>query len=91
MHELIVAVNRLKERIMDLSSKVEFLSKSPAHQLNRKYLDTESACAILHLSDRTLLKMRNEGVLPFSRIRRRILYQAEDIHRYIESRFKKLN
>ena len=89
MHELIFAINRLKERIMDLSSRVEFLSKSPSQQLTRKYLDTEAACAILHVSDRTLLKMRNEGLIPFSRIRRRILYQASDIHHYIESRFKK--
>lgn len=89
MHEIVCAVNRLKERIMDLTSQVDHLSKSPSQQLTRKWLDTESACAILHVSDRTLLKMRNEGVLPYSRIRRRILYQASDVHQYIESRFGK--
>jgi excisionase family DNA binding protein len=89
MHEIICAINRLKERIMDLASQVEFLAKSPSQQLTRKYLDTESACKILHVSDRTLLKMRNEGAIPFSRIRRRILYEANDIHNFIESRFRK--
>ena len=76
MKKIIVAVNQLKERIMDLSSKVEFLSKSPSQQLTRKYLDNESAAQILRLSTRTLYNMRAEGVLPYTKVSRRILYHA---------------
>ena len=89
MHEIVCAVNRLKERIMDLSSKVEFLSKSPSQQLMRKYLDNESASRILHVSERTLAKMRKEGTINFSKVRRKIIYQASDIHDFIEKNFKK--
>jgi hypothetical protein len=89
MHEIICAVNRLKERIMDLSSKVEFLSKSPSQQLTQKYLDNESASKILHVSERTLAKMRKEGTINFTRVRRRIIYQASDINDIIAKNFKK--
>jgi len=88
IYEIVKAVNRLKERITDLTAQVEFLSKSPSQKLSAKWLDTEAACAILHVSDRTLMKMRNEGDLPFTRIRRRIFYQASDINEYIENKLR---
>jgi len=84
MHEFIVALNKLKDQVRDLTSQVEFLSKSPSQQLTRKYLDTEAACTILHVSDRTLYKMRTRGELPFIRLHRKIIFQASDIHQYLE-------
>ena len=89
MHEIIVAMNRLKDQVKDLTTKVDFLSKSPSQQLTKKYLDVEDVCAILHVSDRTLYKMRSAGELPFVRIGRKILYQASDIHQYIESKLRR--
>ena len=89
MHEIVVAVNRLKEQVVNLTSQVKFLSKSPTCQLTEKYLDAEAACAILHISDRTLYKIRNQGELPYYMIGRKILYQASDIHQYIESKARR--
>jgi len=89
MQQLIVAVNRLKDEIRELVSQVESLSKSPSQQLSQKYLDNEAACAILHVSGRTLYKLRSDGEIPFIRVRRKIIYQASDIHQYIEDKLRK--
>jgi len=89
MQQLIVAVNRLKDEIRELASQMESFSKSPSQQLTRKYLDNEAACAILHVSNRTLYKLRSEGEIPFITIRRKIIYQASDIYQYIEDKLKK--
>ena len=88
MQELIVAVNRMSDRIKDLATKVESLAKTSTQQLTSRYVDSEGACAILHVSDRTLYKMRNHGDLPFIIIGRKILYKASDIHAYIESKVR---
>ncbi len=45
--DLIKAVNKMKDRIVDLSIKVENLGKSPAFGLTRKYITEEEACRIL--------------------------------------------
>lgn len=84
MHEIIVAINRLKDKIMELSTKVDSLAKSPSQQLSAKYLNNEAASTILHVSLRTLSKMRADGTIPFIKIRRRILYEASDLHVYLE-------
>lgn len=89
MHEIIVAINRLKDKIMELSTKVDYLAKSPSQQLSAKYLNNEDASRILHISRRTLAKMRNDGTIPYIKVRRRILYEASDLQSYIQSNSKR--
>ena len=88
IYEIVRAVNRLNDRIGDLATQVEFLSKSPSQQMTKKWVNSEEACAILHVSDRTLLKIRNEGIMPFIKVRRRILYQASDVQEYVEGKLR---
>ena len=84
--DIITAVNRLKEKVTELSSKIDNLTASPLQQLNKKYLDEAAACKLLRISPRTLAKMRNDGTIPFIRIRRRILYLASDLNDYLDHR-----
>ena len=89
MHEIIVAINRLKDKIMELSTKVDSLAKSPSQQLSAKYLNNQAASTILHVSPRTLAKMRSDGTIPYIKVRRRILYEASVLHNYLESNLKR--
>jgi excisionase family DNA binding protein len=91
MNEIVVALNRMKDRMTELSSNVEFLSKSIAQQLTRQYLDTEEACSVLHISERTLYEIKREGELPFIPLRRKMLFRASDIQQYLESRLKNVH
>lgn len=88
MQEIVVAVNQLKDMVKDLISEVKLLSQSSAHQLSKEYLDAQTACNILHVSERTLYKMRHHGDLPFICIGRKILYKTSDIYEYIESKVR---
>ena len=90
IYDIITAINRLKDKTKELSDKIDFLAKSPSQQLTNKYLDIDAACKILHLSYRTLAKMRIDGTIPFIKIRRRILYEASDLHEYLEKNCKQI-
>jgi|WetSurSiteA1Bulk_404760.scaffolds.fasta_scaffold223934_1 excisionase family DNA binding protein len=85
--DLIHVVNKMKDRLVDLALKVEMLSKSPAWQLNRKYLSEAEACRILRCSRQMLTRMRDNDEIPFYRIHRRIMYQASDLNEYLEKHY----
>ena len=87
--DLIHAVNKMKDKIVDLSIKVENLGKSPSFRLSRSYLSEEEACRILKCCPRVLADLRERKEIPFYRVRRRILYKASDLHEYIEKHFIK--
>jgi len=83
--DIVVAVNRVKDRLIELERKVDFLSKPMSQQLNRKYLNSDDAARILKVSKRTLAKIRSSGAIPFIKVRRRIIYSACDIEKYLET------
>ena len=85
--DLIHAVNKMKDKLVDLSIKVENLGKSPSFRLSRSYLSEEEACRVLKCCPRVLADMRANGEIPFYRIKRRILYKASDLNEYIEKHF----
>lgn len=89
--ELIKAFNRLKEKIIELISKIDLLLKSPApgrdamHCVSTDgYVEEEGACRILHLSPRYLAKLRAEKSIPFIKKGRRIQYLVSDLQSYLE-------
>jgi hypothetical protein len=83
--ELIKAFNRLKEKVMELSGKIDSLLKpSPVYQQNPdEYVDEEQACKILHISPRTLARLCSEGALTFSKRRKRKIYKVTDLYQYL--------
>jgi excisionase family DNA binding protein len=85
--KLIHSVNKMADKLVDLSSKIDFLSKSPSYQLSKKYLSEAEACRILKCSRQMLTRMRDNSEIPFYRIHRRILYQASDLHEYLEKHY----
>jgi len=44
-----------------------------------KLYDSQDVCLILRISPRTLQTLRNDGSLPFTRIRRKTWYRPEDV------------
>ncbi len=85
--DLIKAVNKMKDKLVLLADKVDFLAKSPSYQLSKKYLSEHEACRILRCSRQMLNQMRDNNEIPFYRIHRRILYQASDLHEYLEKHY----
>ena len=79
---LIKAFNRLEERVVALTAKVDILVKSPFRKIT---LDEKAACKLLGVSERTLVKPSvNEGKIPFIKIHRRTLYRTADLFKYLK-------
>jgi len=87
--DIITAVNRLKDKVIELSCKIDSLTKSPVQQLTAQYADEAAACKILHIRPRALAKMRADGSIPFIKVRRKILYLASDLQEFLERNCKR--
>lgn len=53
-----------------------------------RYLTSEELCSILKLSRRTLQDYRNNGILPFIQLPRKVLFRESDIKKILEERFR---
>ena len=49
-----------------------------------EWLDNQDVCILMNISDRQLLSLRQKGLIPFSRIDRKVYYKKEDIQKFIE-------
>ena len=53
-----------------------------------EWLDNQDVCILMNISDRKLLSLRQKGLIPFSRIDRKIFYKKEDILNYMRRNLK---
>ena len=83
--DVILAVNRLRDRVDYLCLRIDFLCKYPSTLTNDKYVSPEAASRILHVSMRCLRRYRQENKIPFVRLKRRILYSRDDLEKYLNS------
>ena len=53
-----------------------------------EWLDNQDVCILMNISVRKLLSLRQKGLIPFSRIDRKIYYKKEDILNYLRRDLK---
>ena len=53
-----------------------------------EWLDNQDVCILINISDRKLLSLRQKGLIPFSRIDRKVYYNKEDILNYMKKNLK---
>jgi len=92
--DIIHAVNQLKDIIQRFSLKLDKLLERPDRfwkpvRSANEFYDEETVCNLLHCSYRTVLRLRNSGLLPFIRLNRRVLYPISEVTKYLSS--KKIN
>lgn len=56
-----------------------------------EWLDGQDVCLLMDISPRKLLFLRSNGMIPFSRIDKKIYYQKKDVLSYMESKLQKGN
>lgn len=54
------------------------------------WLDNQDVAKMLHMSYRTLQKLRSEGILPYSRIKGKIYYRRQDIQKLMADNFQNI-
>ena len=52
------------------------------------WLDNQDVCTILDISERKLLSLRQKGMIPYSRIERKVYYKKDDIMDYMKRNIK---
>jgi hypothetical protein len=89
--EIIKAVNRLTDKVIENSGKIDSLlsafSRQPSQDLNGQYVNEETACAILHRCPNTLLNLRKNGDLPYLKVGKKVLYKLSDLKSFLENNY----
>jgi hypothetical protein len=75
----------LAGRVETIEEKAVRLHRSQADLRLKKWLDNNEVCETLAISKRTLQTYRENGLLPFCRIRHKIFYKPEDVQKLLES------
>jgi hypothetical protein len=79
---MLTQVIKLIKELMELTKSG--FNGQPLAQL---WLDNQDVCRILHLSPRTLQTLRDNGSLPYYRIKNKIYYKVSDVNALIESSY----
>jgi hypothetical protein len=53
------------------------------------YVTGERVCEILHISKRTLQQYRDDGLIPFIKLQRKILFRESDISKVLEDNYSR--
>ena len=53
------------------------------------YLSGEQVCNMLHISKRTLQQYRDDGLIPYIKFERKILFRESDIIKVLEENYKR--
>ena len=84
--DIITAVNRLKDQVKDLNTKIDYVCKYPALIASDQTISESVACKLLHVSRTEIIKMRRNNEITFIRHHRKILYPMSAINQYLSQR-----
>jgi hypothetical protein len=79
LFDIISAVNRLKDQVIALNKRVDFICKYPSLIGNVKYIDELTACKMLKVSRRSLRRMRSQKEIDFIQYHRKFAYSLRSI------------
>lgn len=72
--------------LFKIEKQLKGLNSSKSEQ--NEWLDNQDVCILMNISDRKLLSLRQKGLIPFSRIDRKVYYNKEDILNYMKKNLK---
>jgi hypothetical protein len=82
--EIIAAVNRMADKLIELSARMDAHIKAHENEHNPKYVDESGACEILFVKSRTLAKLRADGMIPFKKAGKKNIFLTADLYEYLE-------
>jgi hypothetical protein len=85
-YELKIVLNKLDE----IRINFEELRKKTENKLNNQWLDNQEMLLQLGVSKRTLQYYRDNGMLPFSQVGRKIFYKMSDVQKLLHNNYLKL-
>ena len=79
MIEIIKALRIMSKDIAEIKQTLGDLNKKHNTQLKDIWIDAQDVMQTLHISRRTLQALRDDGVIPYSRIKGKFYYKAADL------------
>jgi hypothetical protein len=77
------------DELLDLMSKA--LKNRTPHLNGEKFLTNKDVCRMLHISARTLQDWKSNGMMPYIRIKGKILYRETDVMKCLGKNYSTVN
>lgn len=84
--ELIRAFNKLRDKVMEFSDKIDQVIKFALQPPPGDYLEEHFACKFLHISKSTLIRLRNAKTIPYSKYKKKVLYKKSDLEEFLRKK-----
>lgn len=89
MSDIIKILLNISVQLKALKLQMEFFKKSQNDKLKESWIDGQDVLQALKISKRTLQTMRDNGVLPYSRINGKFYYKVADLEKLLEANYTK--
>jgi len=87
MTEIIDLLLALSQEIKDLKARIDLLRQSRAEVLKDSWIDNQDVLQTLHISKRTLQTFRDNGTLPYSKVKGKFYYKVSDIEQLLQDNY----
>ena len=88
MMEIIKALRIISKDIAEIKQTLNDLNKKHNTQLKDIWIDAQDVMQTLHISRRTLQALRDNQILPYSRIKGKFYYKAADLDSLLKGNYK---
>lgn len=88
MTEIIELILSLSQEIKTIKAYLQNYYKSRLESFKDEWIDGQDVMQTLHISKRTLQSLRDNGVLPYSRINSKFYYKVSDIEMMLDSNYQ---
>ena len=78
----------IAKRVENIEERAETLYGRHEDFGLKRWLDNQDVCQILNINKRTLQTYRENGMLPYNRIRHKIFYRPADVEKLLQSSHK---
>ena len=87
MNEVMMLLRQLVENFEIIKAYILSIKKSKLDNLKESWVDGNEVAKALNVSNRTLQTFRDNGTLPYSRVKGKFYYKVADIEALLESNY----
>ncbi len=87
MNEVMMLLRQLEENFEIIRAYILSIKKSKLDNLKESWVDGNEVAKALNVSNRTLQTFRDNGTLPYSRVKGKFYYKVADIEALLESNY----
>lgn len=87
MENMFELIQSVLEEMRILKKDVKYVKTSRLEEFKENWIDGQEVMQILHMSPRTLQRMRDCDTMPYSRINGKFYYKLSDVENILEKNY----